>query len=183
MTLAIVLVIAAVLALAAIVQISVAQRLQVSRTANLAAQIQVIDVEAFRNLANPADDEYLRCRLPAAQFRLVRRARLRAMAAYIQMAGRNAAVLVRMGEAALASGDPRTMQASRELVNEALLLRRNTALALVRIYIALAWPSYGLAAGRVADHYDRLSRSAMLLGRLQNPALPFRISVTHSVLR
>jgi hypothetical protein len=177
MTLAIVLVIAAVLALAAIVRISVAQRMQVARAANLGAQIRALDVEAFRNLANPADDEYLRRRLPAAQFRMVRRERLRAMAAYVQIAGSNAAVLVRMGEAALASGDPRTLTAARELVNDALLLRRNAIVALARIYIALALPSYGLAAERVADHYDRLGRSAMLLGRLQNPGLPVRIAV------
>jgi len=177
MTLAIVLVVAAVLALAAIAKISVAQGLQVSRTANLSEHIRVIDVEAFRNLANPADDEYLRRRLPGAQFRMVRRERLRAMAAYLHIAGSNAAVLVRMGEAAVASGDPRTLEAARELVNEALLLRRNAFLALAKIYIALALPNYGLAAGRVADHYDRLGRSAMLLGRLQNPRLPMRIAV------
>jgi hypothetical protein len=178
MTLAIVLVIAAVLALAAIVKISVAQRLQVARAASLSAQIRALDVEAFRNLANPAEDEYLRRRLPAARFRMVRRERLRAMAAYVQIAGYNASVLVRMGEAALASGDSRTLEAARELVNEALLLRRNAFLALVRIYLALAVPSYGLAAERVVDHYDRMGRSAMLLGRLQNPRMPVRIAVT-----
>jgi hypothetical protein len=177
MTLAIVLVIAAALALAVIFRIAVSQRLRVSPTANLTLQIQAIDVEAFRNLVNPSEDDYLRQRLPSAQFRVVRRERLRAMAAYVQIAGSNAGLLVRMGEAALASADPRTLEAARELVNEALLLRRNTAVALAKIYIALAWPTFGLTAGRVADHYDRLSRSAMLLGRLQNPALPVRISV------
>lgn len=175
MTLAIILVIAAVLALIVIFRIAVSQKLQLSRDASLAGQIQAIDVEAFRNLVNPADDDYLRQRLPAAQFRVVRRARLRAMAAYVQVAGQNAILLVRIGEAALASDNPRTLEAARQLVNEALLLRRNTALALAKIYFALAWPSYGLAAVRIAEHYDRLSNSAMLLGRLQNPAVPVRI--------
>jgi len=176
MTLAIILVLAAVLALAIIFRIAVWQRGQGFRAAHFSGQIQAVDVEAFRNLLNPAEDEYLRRRLPPGQFRVVRRARLRAMAAYVQVAASNAAVLMRIGEAALASGDARTLEAARQLVNEALLLRRNTALALAEIYFALAWPSYGLAAVRIADHYDRLSGSAMLLGRLQNPAMPVRIS-------
>jgi hypothetical protein len=178
MTLAIVLVIAAVLALAAIFRIAVSQSLQVSRGANLTGQIQALDVEAFRNLVNPAEDDYLRRRLPSARFRAVRRQRLRAMAAYVQAAGQNAVVLVRMGEAALASGDPRTAEAARQLVNDALLLRRNTTLVFVRIYIALAWPNSGLAAVQVIDRYEHLNGSAMLLGRLQNPRAPLRLSVS-----
>ncbi|MGA8761275.1 MAG: hypothetical protein WB562_00145 [Candidatus Sulfotelmatobacter sp.] len=175
MTLAIILVIAAVLALVVIFRIAVSRSLQVSLGAHLGGQIQAIDVEAFRNLVNPAEEDYLRQRLPSAQFRVVRRARLRAMAAYIQVAGQNAVALVRIGEAALASDNPRTLEAARQLVNEALLLRRNTTLALAKIYFALAWPGYGLAAVRIAEHYDQLSNSAMLLGRLQNPSVPVRI--------
>lgn len=177
MTLAIVLVLAAVLALAVILRIAVSQRLQVARGASFTGQIQAIDVEAFRNLADPAEEQYLRRRLPPSKYRAVQRARLRAMAAYVQIAAANASVLVRIGQAALAAGNPRTADAAGKLVNDALLLRRNATLALVRIYIELSWPGYGLAEVRVADHYDRLSGSAMLLGRLQNPGLPVRISV------
>ncbi|MFZ0298386.1 MAG: hypothetical protein WAM13_08555, partial [Candidatus Sulfotelmatobacter sp.] len=57
-----------------------------------------------------------------------------------------------------------------------LLLRRNTAVALLRIYLALAWPNSGFATGRVVDRYEQLSGAAMLLGRLQNPAVPVRLS-------
>jgi hypothetical protein len=98
------------------------------------------------------------------------------MAAYVQVVGRNAAMLVRVGEAALASGDERTAEAARQLVNDALLLRRNTTVALARIYLALAWPNSEFAAVRVAERYEQLSGTAMLLGRLQNPAMPVRLS-------
>lgn len=106
----------------------------------------------------------------------MRRQRLRAMAAYVQTAGRNAAILVRMGQVALLSADPQTSEAARQLVDNALLLRRNAAFALLRIYVALAWPNSGLAAAPVLRGYERLNGSAMLLGRLQNPAVPVRIS-------
>ena len=69
-----------------------------------------------------------------------------------------------------------TTEAARQLVDSALLLRRNTTFALMRINLALAWPSVGLSATPVLSGYERLNSSAMLLGRLQNPAIPVRIS-------
>lgn len=176
MTLAVILVIAAVLSLVVIFRLAVSRSLQVSADASLASQIEPLDVEAFRVLADPDEDAYLRRRLPASEFREVRRARLRAMAAYVQTAGRNAAALVLIGQQAQASADPRTSEAALQLVNQALLLRRNAAFALVRIYLVLAWPYSPLAAAPVLDGYRQLSGAAMLLGRLQNPAAPVRIS-------
>jgi hypothetical protein len=175
MTLAIVLVIAATIALGVILRLAVTHKLQINKVSSLGSSICPVDVEAFRNLANPVEDEYLRLRLQPGEFRIVRRERLRAMAAYIQLAAANAAVLVRIGEAALASGDTRTAGAAQRLVNDALLLRRNATVALIRIYIALAWPNSGFAAVRVADRYEQLSGTAMLLGRLQNPAVAVRL--------
>jgi len=176
MNLAIVIVIAAVFALGIILRLAVVQTLQTKQSANLALSIRSIDIEAFRNLIDPAEDEYLRCRLTASQFRGVRRQRLRAMAAYVRVAARNAAVLVRVGEAALASGDTRVAGAAQKLVNDALLLRRNTTVALARIYLALAWPTPGFSAMRVVERYEQVSGTAMLLGRLQNPAVAVRLS-------
>ena len=176
MNLAILLVVAATFALGIILRLAVKQTLQAKGNANLAGAIHPLDVQAFRNLINPAEDDYLRRRLPSAQFRMVRRERLRAMAAYALVAGRNATVLVRVGEAALASGDPRVAEAAHQLVNDALQLRRNTTIALARIYWALAWPNSEFAAVRVVDRYEQVSGTAMLLGRLQNPAVPVRLS-------
>lgn len=174
MTLAILLVVFAVITLLVILRVSVSRSLQ-HRNASLPG-IEPIDVEAFRNLVNPTEDEYLHRRLPAAEFRRVQRERLRAAAAYIRVAGRNATVLVAVGQAAMAVSDQRTAEAARQLVDSALLLRRNTTFALMRISLALAWPSVGLSATPVLSGYERLNSSAMLLGRLQNPAIPVRIS-------
>jgi hypothetical protein len=177
MNLAIVLVVAAAVALGIILRLAVTRSLQARANSGLVATIHPIDIEAFRNLINPAEDDYLRQRLPPPRFRVVRQERLRAMAAYVRVAANNAAVLVRVGEGALASGDPRVLSAAQQVVNDALLLRRNTTVALARIYLALAWPYSGFAAARVVDHYEQLSGAAMLLGRLQNPAAPVRIAV------
>jgi hypothetical protein len=176
MNLAISIVVAAVFALGIILRLAITQSLQAKPRTGLATTIHPIDIEAFRNLIDPAEDDYLRRRLPTAEFRVVRRERLRAMAAYVYVAGRNAAVLVSVGQAALTGGDLRVAEAAQQLVNDALLLRRNTTVALARIYLALAWPYSGFAAVRVVDRYERVSGAAMLLGRLQNPAVPVRLS-------
>jgi hypothetical protein len=175
-TLAIIIVVAAFLSLVLILRSAVSRSLEISASANRPAQIQPVDVEAFRNLVDPAEEEYLRRRLPASHFRRVRRARLHATSSYVRAAGRNAAVLVRIGESALSTGDPRIAQAARALINDALMLRRNATFALIRIHIALAFPRSGLAAAPIIEGYKRLSISAMLLGRLQNPATPVRVA-------
>ena len=178
MTLAIVLVVAALIALTVILRGVVSSSVQISAGTTLAHQIQPIDVEAFRFLADPAEDDYLRQRLPASELRRVRRERLRAMAAYVQLAARNAEVLIRVAQGALNSSESSTAAAARELISDALQLRRNAAFALVRIYFALGWPNAGFAAAPVLDGYRQLHGSAMLLGRLQNPSTPVRISVS-----
>jgi hypothetical protein len=175
MTLAIILVIAAAVALVFILGITVSRSPRISRTP-LAPQIQPVDLEAFRNLLDPGEDRYLRRRLPPAEFRRIQRQRLLAMAAYIRVAAHNARVLVQIGQAALSANDAHTVVAARQLVDNALLLRRNAALAILRIYIAIVWPTSALAAAPILHGYVRLSGSAMLLGRLQNPAIPVRIS-------
>lgn len=175
MTLAIILVVVSVVSLFLILRMAASRSLQISAGEGRSGQIEPIDVEAFRNLADPAEDEYLRCRLPASQFRPVRRERLRAMAAYVQVAGRNAAVLVRIGQSAMTTSDTQAAETARQLVDDALLLRRNAAFALLKIYVALAWPNSGFAAAPVLSGYERLSGRAMLLGRLQNPSTPVRI--------
>lgn len=175
MTLAIVLVIAAAVSLILILRFTLSSSLQTRGESRLAAKIQPIDVAAFRNLTDFAEDDYLRHRLPASEFRMVRRERLRAMAVYVQTAGRNADILIRMGQAAMTASDAHTAEAARQLVDDALWLRRNVVFALFRIYVALAWPNSGFAAAPVLHGYERLNGRAMLLGRLQNPASPVRI--------
>jgi hypothetical protein len=161
--------------------LAVSRALEPASKAELEAQLEPIDVAAFRNLIDPAEDEYLRRHLSAAQFRVTQRARLRARAAYVRVAGRNAALLIRMGQTALAAtnaraNDVRIREAALRLVNDALLLRRNAGLALLRIYADMAWPNRSTATAGILDRYERLSDSAMLLGRLRNPTVPVRVT-------
>jgi hypothetical protein len=175
MILAIVLVIASVLALAFIFIIAVSRSLQVSAKAP-APHVQPIDIQAFRNLVDPAETDYLRRRLSAADFRAVQRKRLLAMAGYVEAAGKNALILITLGNSALSSSDPHTAEAAHQLVDHGMLLRRNALFALMKIRAAWVWPNSSLGVSPILVGYERLNGSAMLLGRLQNPAAPIRIS-------
>jgi hypothetical protein len=177
MNLAIVLVVLAVASLVVIVRLSVFRRLPVLASSP-ERQLQPIDIEAFCNLADPAQTDYLRQRLPAVEFRRVQRQRLRAMAAYLKTASLNAAVLAQVAQSALTSNDAATAEAARQLVENALLLRRNAVFARVKINAALVWPNTGSVPARFLQGYQQLSVSAMLLGRLQQPAVPVRISAS-----
>lgn len=176
MNIAFILVVLAVLSLIVILRMAAVRKLR-GLGASIPGQIQPLDIDAFRNLINPAEYEYLRSRLSPREFRHVQRKRLRAAAAYIQVAGQNAACLIKIGQMALASPEPDKVKAARQLINEALLLRRNAMFALLRIRIASIWPRGQFQGGVILEHYQSVDRSAMLLARLQNPAVPVRVSV------
>src|SRR5690242_13205176 len=84
--------------------------------AQMAARTRPVDLQAFRNLIDPAEDEFLRTRLPAAQFRRIHRRRLFAALHYINAASKNAGILVKAGEAARQSPDPQTAAAGEQMV-------------------------------------------------------------------
>jgi hypothetical protein len=182
----VILIVAAVLTLALTAGFAVSRALRPASKADLEAQLEPIDVAAFRNLIDPAEDEYLRRQLSAAQFRVTQRSRLRARAAYVRVASRNATVLIRMGQIALAASEAGASNAransdvrdaALRLVNDAALLRRNAGFALLRIYADMVWPSHSNAMAGIIDRYQRVSESAMLLGRLRNPGVAVRVTV------
>jgi hypothetical protein len=181
----ILLIVAAVATLALTAGYAVSRALPPASKADLAAQLEPIDIAAFRNLIDPAEDEYLRRHLSAGQFRVTQRARLKARAAYVRVARKNAVVLIRMGQTALAASeaganDARANNDIREaalrLVNDAALLQQNAGFALVRIYADMAWPNRSTATVGILDRYQRVSDSAMLLGRLRNPGVAVRVT-------
>lgn len=178
MTLITVLVTIAVLALFFILRIALVGNPLVRTGPDVSEQIQPIDLEAFRNLVDPTEDDYLRRCMPLSEFRRVQRDRLLAVAAYVKIAARNAALLAGIGQDALAAADPSTVEAARQLVERALSLRRNSALALIRIYLQFVWPRSGFAAAPILSAYEKLNGTASLLGRLQNPARPIRIAAS-----
>jgi hypothetical protein len=142
---------------------------------DLAGRTRPVDIEAFRNLIDPAEEDFLRENLPASEFLAIQKERLYAAMEYVSCAAHNAAVLVRLGEAARLSLDPKIAEAGRQLLDTALRIRLYALLATVRLYLGIALPGAHLSAGRLVDNYQHLSSLAGQLAFMQHPARASRL--------
>ncbi|HXY04089.1 MAG TPA: hypothetical protein VEI49_10960 [Terriglobales bacterium] len=129
-----------------------------------AEQIRFVDIEAFRNLIDPAEAKYLRTQLPGQEFRKIQRKRLHAAVEYVRCVGQNAALLLKVAEAARHSSEPATAQAAEKLVDNAIRVRLYALELIPRLYVAMLLPTHGLPTTRVADGYEQMTRQIILLG-------------------
>jgi hypothetical protein len=148
----------------------------VSRLEDLAGNTRPVDLEAFRNLIDPQEEEFLRLHLPRDEFCAVRRERLRAALDYVACAAHNAAVLLRLGEAARLSPDPKIAAAGHQLVDRALRLRLYSLLAVFTLYVGIALPRLRFSPAELLESYQHLSGLAARLAVMQNPARAARVA-------
>src|SRR2546429_8367388 len=88
----------------------------VAKLDDLVGRTRPVDIDAFRNLIDPAEEEFLRENLPAGEFRVIQRERLRAAVEYVSCAAHNAAILVRLGESARLNLDPKIAEAGQRIL-------------------------------------------------------------------
>ncbi len=136
---------------------------------NPAEHIRAVDVEAFRNLIDPDEEEFLRTNLRPAEFRRIQRERLRAAVEYVSCAAQNAAILVRVADAGRRSPDPATAEAAEKLVDNAVRLRLYAFQAIPRLYLGMILPGSRISPARIAESYEQMTRQVVLLGCLQYP--------------
>jgi hypothetical protein len=139
----------------------------VTDQAELNGNIRAVDLEAFRNLIDPEEEEFLRGNLPAGEFRAIQRQRLRAAIDYLAAVSHNAALLLHLGLSARRSADPRIAETAQNLVDNALRLRLYSALAICKLCVRVAFPSAVLQPAGVAELYQVMTEWAAQLGRLQ----------------
>jgi hypothetical protein len=168
MTVTFILVLAGVLALLFLVWLAKVRSVAHRRGADTAGEIRPVDVEAFRNLIDPAETKFLRSNLPLPEFRKVERQRLRAAVDYIAGAAYNAKVLMRMGEAARESPEPAVAEAGEKLVNTAIRLRVYAFQVTAKLYLRMLLPGAQLAPVGLAENYERMTALVLLLGRMEN---------------
>ena len=135
----------------------------------LVQQIEQVDLEAFRNLTEPSEEEYLRTTLPATEFRSIQRQRLRAAIDYLGGVSHNAAILLQLGQYSRQSTDPQVAEAGRRLTDDALRMRMYSMMAICKLAVRYAFPDAALEPGGVIDRYQRLTTEAMQLGKMQAP--------------
>jgi hypothetical protein len=148
----------------------------VSEPGDLAGRTRPVDIDAFRNLMDPGEEEFLRVNLLPGEFRAVQRDRLLAARDYVRNTAYNAAILLRLGEAAARTTDPRIVSAGQQLIDSALRLRFYALLAMARLYFGVALPSVPLSVGGLLDRYQHLSGLATQLAVMEHPARGARLS-------
>ncbi|MGH9528569.1 MAG: hypothetical protein ACRD2S_01475 [Terriglobales bacterium] len=147
-------------------------RVAAGRTSGLAAAsskdlIEPLDVLAFNNLIDPAEEDFLRENLPSSIFRDIQRLRLRAVIEYVICANRNAALMVRLGKDLNSTADTERAQEARNLVTAAAQLRLLSILVLCLLWIKIAFPGLRLSLKEVSTMHERLVRQHAFLGRLK----------------
>jgi hypothetical protein len=170
MTLSLIFAMLGLLALIFVLYFAYSHHAPKSNLDELASQLRPIDVDAFRNLIDEREEEFLRERLPGSEFRSIMRERKLAAVEYIWCATHNAGILIRLGEAARQNPDPAVAAVADKLYNNALRLRLYAFQVLPRLYLGMLIPRAGLGPCPVADTYDTMTHQAMTLGCLQYPS-------------
>jgi hypothetical protein len=150
----------------------------VTRVEELQGRTVPLDLAAFRNLIDPAEENYLRLDLSAREFKAIQRERIQAAIEYVRCAKYNAAILLRLGEAAQRNPSPGIAAAGRQLVGSAIRLRLYALMALFKLYAALLFPNAHISPQEFIEDYQRLSNSLAHFTRLHRPGLVTRVSST-----
>ncbi len=131
---------------------------------------QPVDIQAFRNLVDPAEEAYLRDHLKPADFRAIHRERVLAAIEYVGRTSHNAALLVRAGQAAQRDSNPEVAAAARELVNHAIELKLHAFVVQVSLYTRLVLPGSHIHGQVLATRYQGTRENLGRLLHLQEPA-------------
>jgi hypothetical protein len=146
-----------------------ARRKQLIDPQSAVQAIVPIDLEAFRNLIDKRQDQFLRKNLTGRDFRRVQRARYLAVTEYLWHVASNAGVILRLGEAARAAHEASVEKQGAELASAALSVRLYCMLALAQAYSGFLFPGVAVSVGTVADAYDHLTSRLWVIGRSWKP--------------
>jgi len=168
MTVTVILVLVGLLALAGLLVLAKGHVGSTANVENLTEQLRSVDVEAFRNLVDPGEEQFLRANLPGSEFRKIQRERMLAAIEYVSCAARNGAILTRVGDAARHSPEPSMAAAGEKLVDTAIRLRLYAFHAMATLYLGLVLPGVRISPVGIAESYEQMTRLVVLLGCFQH---------------
>ncbi|MGB9237025.1 MAG: hypothetical protein WCC04_21660 [Terriglobales bacterium] len=118
-----------------------------------AAHLTPVDLDAFENLTDPEEEEYLRGSLSPAEFRSVQRLRIRVAKMYVAALSNNASTLAAVGQSVRFHSNPEIAASGQELVQRAIRLKVGCLLSSVRLNAALAFPGHLSPSSAIASRY------------------------------
>jgi hypothetical protein len=164
-----ILVAAGLFALGVMAYIAIRNRMGRTGIDGAISMIRSIDIEAFRNLVDPSEEEFLRCALSPKEFRKVKRERAWAALAYVRCAGRAAALFASAGQGAQRSSDPQIAESGMQIAHRALRLRLYSLQASLRLLGQAVLPGYNnRPLSSLIDEYERTAETLLRLGHLRN---------------
>lgn len=118
-----------------------------------AKRLMPVDLDAFENLTDPEEEQFLKVILSRAEFRRVQRTRIRAAMTYVATLSENAGALVAVGQSARSHPDPEVAAAGTEIIQRSLQLKVWCLLAMFRLSGAMVFPTILSPSGRIANQY------------------------------
>jgi hypothetical protein len=128
-----------------------------------------LDIEAFRNLVDSAEEAFLRNNLSPKKFREIKRQRAWAALIYAWEAGRGATALAKIGQAAQRSFDPKIAASGVQLSENAFRLRLQTIGACLRLLTEILLPDLpSRSLPPLVDQYERAAETLFRLCRFSS---------------
>jgi hypothetical protein len=159
----------ALFALGILVYVAIRNR---TRRVDLEAAVQTfrsLDIEAFRNLVDAAEEAFLRNNLPPKKFREIKRQRAWAALIYAWEAGRAATALAKIGQAAQRSSDPKIAASGVQVAESAFRLRLQTIGASLRLLTEVLLPDLeSRPVPPLVDQYEQAAETLFRLGRFSS---------------
>jgi hypothetical protein len=117
------------------------------------AKLVPVDLDAFENLTDPEEEQFLRANLSPAQFRGVQRSRIRAAKMYVTALSANARVLAAVGQSARLQAEPAIAATGEEIVQRAIRLKMWCLALRLELNAAMLFPATLSPSTRIADQY------------------------------
>ncbi|HKM46110.1 MAG TPA: hypothetical protein VJX69_00895 [Terriglobales bacterium] len=125
-----------------------------------------LDIAAFRNLVDPAEEAFLRDNLSPRTFRAIKRQRMWAALIYAWEAGRAATALAKVGQAAQRSLEPEVAASGVQVTENAFRLRWQTVRVGLHLLTEVLLPDLSSRSlPSLADQYERAAETLFRLGR------------------
>jgi hypothetical protein len=115
-----------------------------------------VDLDAFRLLLDREEEEYLRASLPPPLFRIFQRRRLRLALESLDLVGKNAAMLMKLGQLARSESNPRLEREAADLIYGTLRLRVNLSLVEPCLWLKWLFPGWRVSMPAFAIPYEEL---------------------------
>ena len=128
-------------------------------TEDLEAGLHNVDMQAFLNLVDPAEELYLRRNLSLWEFKSLQRQRILVMWEYLSRLAVNAKLMMRAGQMVQHSGDVESFATATQFVSNASRLRMLIFAAHGYLAVRFLFPMKRNPIAAIADRYDVLATS------------------------